>query len=417
MRKSNGSFSILITLAVILLAALALSGCQALAPYNEAHAETEAPIVMQSEEVAVPVEEIADEEMAEPQPEVTSSDDATDANEVSLAPAGSTVWAKEYIQPESMAEVAMAESVTEETAAQDDAPALATASASAKLTNQPGRAIVSARGNHFIVDSVPPIEGPNEEINPLDMILGAQATCALFIAERVGQEEAIPLQDIRVAVEADLDVSGVAGSGADPRLQAMRVHLELPGADDDQIASIVSNFTSRCPVYTTLSRATDIEITVGDEAPSAATEGLNTASVAAQLSNQPGRAIVSARGNHFVIDSVPPLEGPNEERNPLDLMLGSLATCGTFIFERSAQEMDVPIAGITTYVEGDLDPRGLASQDSGINPRLQAFRVTVETEGIDEAQGAEMLEQYKQRCPIYTTLQLAAPIEVSVVTN
>lgn len=129
------------------------------------------------------------------------------------------------------------------------------------------------------------------------------------------------------------------------------------------------------------------------------------------------RAIVSARGNYFVIDSVPTLEGPNEERNPLDLMLGAMATCGTFIFQRAAQGMDVPLNGITTTVEGDLDPRGIVSMESGINPRLQAFRVTIETEGIDEAQGAEMLEQFQQRCPIYTTLTLAAPIEVTVATN
>ena len=196
----------------------------------------------------------------------------------------------------------------------------------------------------------------------------------------------------------------------------MRVHLDLPGANEEQAAQIVDNFTVRCPIYTTLSRATDIEITVGDEAPSAAMEGLNTAALTAQLSNQPGRAIVSARGNHFVIDSVPPLEGPNEERNPLDLILGSLATCGTFIFERSAQELDIPLTSLTTLVEGDFDPRGVAEMGS-IDPRIQAFRVMIEAEGIDDAQAETMSEQFQQRCPIYTTLQHAAPVEITVTTN
>jgi uncharacterized OsmC-like protein len=161
----------------------------------------------------------------------------------------------------------------------------------------------------------------------------------------------------------------------------------------------------------------DIEITVGDEEQSAPTEGLSTASVSAQLSNQPGRAIVSARGNHFVIDSVPPVDGPNEERNPLDLMMGSLATCGTFIFERSAQEMGIPPIGVTTVVEGDLDPRGVASMDAGIDPRIQAFRVNVIVDGIDEEQGEEIKEQYKMRCPIYTTLIRSAPIDITVTTT
>jgi uncharacterized OsmC-like protein len=298
-----------------------------------------------------------------------------------------------------------------------EGPSLATATASSKLTNQPGRAIVSARGNHFIVDSVPPIDGPNEELNPLDMFLGSLATCGVFIAERVADEENFVLDDIQAVVQGDLDPSGLTGNGNDPRLQAMRVHLELTGADEEQADLIVENFMARCPIYTTLSRATDIEITVGDEEQSDPTEGLNTASLSAQLSNQPGRAIVSARGNHFVIDSVPPVDGPNEERNPLDLILGSLATCGTFIFERSAQEMGIPPIAITTVVEGDLDPRGVASMDAGINPRFQAFRVNLTVDGIDDEQAEEMTEQFKQRCPIYTTLVRSAPIDITVMTD
>jgi uncharacterized OsmC-like protein len=364
MKSINMQISFRVPMMILFILVLLLSACQALEPSQTAQADSPVAVEQESAAAAEPVQEV----------------------------------------------------VEEPAAAASDEPQLATAKASAKLTNQAGRAIVSARGNHFIVDSVPPLEGPNEELNPLDMILGSLATCGMFIAERVAQEEAIPLEDVLVAVEGDLDASGVAGSGADPRLQQMRVHLDLPGANEEQAAQIVDNFTVRCPIYTTLSRATDIEITVGDEAPPAAMEGLNTAALTAQLSNQPGRAIVSARGNHFVIDSVPPLEGPNEERNPLDLILGSLATCGTFIFERSAQELDIPLTSLTTLVEGDFDPRGVAEMGS-IDPRIQAFRVMIEAEGIDDAQAETMSEQFQQRCPIYTTLQHAAPVEITVTTN
>lgn len=381
MKSKINRITLQVPLILLFIFALLLNACQALEPSQAAQADSVEAAAGTSSGAVEPVEEA----VAEP--------------------------------AEESAEEAAEKSATNDGPESSDESQLATAKASAKLTNQPGRAIVSARGNHFIVDSVPPIEGPNEELNPLDMMLGALATCGLFIAERVAQEEAIPLEDVLVAVEGDLDVTGVAGSGTDPRLQAMRVHLDLPGADQAQAAQIVDNFTVRCPIYTTLSRATDIEITVGDETPSAATEGLNTAKLSAQLSNQPGRAIVSARGNHFVIDSVPPLEGPNEERNPLDLMLGSLATCGTFIFERSAQEMSVPLTEITTYVEGDFDPRGVASQEESINPRIQAFRVNIETEGIDDGQADAMTEEFQQRCPIYTTLERAAPVEITVSTS
>lgn len=288
---------------------------------------------------------------------------------------------------------------------------LATAMVSSQLSNQPGRAIVSARGNHFVVDSVPPLEGPNEEINPLDMALGSLATCGIFIAERAAEELDYPLATATAHVETDFDPSGVAGSGVNPRLQVFRVHLDLPGLTGAQITEVVDRFEVRCPIYTTLSRSAPIAVTTGTQAMAAATEGLATAKASAQLSNQRGRAIVTARGNHFVVDSVPPLDGPNEERNPLDLMLGALATCGTFVYEKSAIDMGSPLSSVTAVVEGDFDPRGVRGAD--VNPRLRAFRVHITLAGASADQVATMTQHFQDRCPIYTTLIRSAPIVIT----
>lgn len=201
------------------------------------------------------------------------------------------------------------------------------------------------------------------------------------------------------------------GEPVDPRIQALRVHLTLTGPDADQAGALVDNFIRRCPLYTTLVRSIPIEVTVNDEAMGAPIEGLASAQVSAQLSNQPGRAIVSARGNHFIIDSVPPLQGPNEERNPLDLLLGALGTCGSFIYERVAQEQGLSLRGVSAAVEADLDPRGLAGEP--IDPRIQALRVHLTAQGIEAAQAEMLMAQFQARCPIYTTLTLAAPIEVT----
>ena len=182
-----------------------------------------------------------------------------------------------------------------EAATEVEAPSLATAAAVTRLSNQPGRAIVSARGNHFIVDSVPPIGGPNEEINPLDVMLGAMATCGTFIYETAAQEMGIDLDGITATVEGDFDPAGLKGEGVDPRLQAFRVHLDVPGATEEQLEELEKAYTTRCPIYTTLSRSAPIEITTNEEQPSSPAEGLATGIAVAQVSNQPGRAIVSAR--------------------------------------------------------------------------------------------------------------------------
>ena len=136
---------------------------------------------------------------------------------------------------------------------------------------------------------------------------------------------------------------------------------------------------------------------------------LTTAALSSTLV-QPGRSIVHARGNHFVVDSVPPLGGPNEERNPLDLLLGSLATCGLFIFESGAIELDMPLESLSVAVEGDLAVKGL--KDGSVNPRVRAFRVMIDAQGISDEDFEVLHERWKIRCPIYTTLIRSAPIEV-----
>ena len=299
--------------------------------------------------------------------------------------------------------------------AEPKSSSLATASAVSRLSNQPGRAIVTARGNHFVVDSVPPLGGPNEEINPLDLMLGALATCGAFVYETAAEEMGIPLTEIAATVEGDLNPAGVKDGSVNPRIQAIRVHMDLTGASEEQAEELAKEFQARCPIYTTLSRSAPIEISTGEKTEASVAEGLATATAVARLSNQPGRAIVSARGNHFVVDSVPPLGGPNEERNPLDLALGALATCGTFIYETAAEEMGIALTEITTTVEGDFDAQGV--KDGSVNPRIQALRVKMELSGATAEQAEKLSEEFQARCPIYTTLSRSAPIEIQNVTE
>ncbi len=139
---------------------------------------------------------------------------------------------------------------------------------------------------------------------------------------------------------------------------------------------------------------------------------LATASVPSRLVNRPGRAIVPARGHHFVVDSPAALDGPNEEINPADVPLAALATCGTFICETAAQEMGIPLHSIAVTAAGDFDPRGLCG--GGVNPRMQAFRVRLALAGPSAVQAEALAEAFRTRCPVYTTFMRAAPIELEI---
>ncbi len=296
--------------------------------------------------------------------------------------------------------------------AQEDSN-LATASAVTELSNQFGRTLISARGNHFIVDSAPPLGHPAEEINPVEALLGALSTCGLFIYETAAQEMDIPLNSLSNTVQGDFDVSGLSGASENnPRVQEFRVHFELDGPDADQAAMLAEQFSMRCPIYTTLIKSAPIVITTNDEemgGPSA--EGLGTATISASLSNQPGRAIVNVRDNFYVIDSVPPLGGPNLAVNPLDLLLAAQGSCAAVIMERAAIDEAIPFGGVVATVEADFDPAGLV--DGSVDPALQAMRVhfEIDTETPEEAQF--LVDEWLARCPIYNTLSRSTEVEVT----
>jgi len=142
---------------------------------------------------------------------------------------------------------------------------------------------------------------------------------------------------------------------------------------------------------------------------------LATASVTSHLSGQPGRAIVAARGHRFIVDSPPPLGGPNEEINPIDVLLSALATCGTFVCETAAHEMDIPLDAVAVTAAGDFDPRGVCGEP--VDPRIQEFRVWLALSGPTEAQAEALAKAFRTRCPVYTTLSRAAPIELEVAVE
>lgn len=140
------------------------------------------------------------------------------------------------------------------------------------------------------------------------------------------------------------------------------------------------------------------------------TKRLATSTITAQLSNLRGRAIVSARGHHFVADSPVALGGPSEEVSPLDLLLSSLGSCCLFVCERAALEQGFPLLNMSVSVAGDSDPRGIYGEP--VESRIQAIRVWVIFQGITEEQSAVLVDALKTRCPIYTTLVRSVPITV-----
>jgi uncharacterized OsmC-like protein len=139
---------------------------------------------------------------------------------------------------------------------------------------------------------------------------------------------------------------------------------------------------------------------------------LATASASCRLSNETGRALLTLRAQHVVTDSPPTLGGPNEAPNPVEMLLGALAGCATFVCERAAQEMGIPLTAVAVTAAGDFDPRGVCGEN--VDPRFQSFKLRLALEGPDAAQRELLLQAFKTRCPVYTTLSRAAPVEITL---
>ncbi len=290
----------------------------------------------------------------------------------------------------------------------EDVP-LATGSAVTELSNQFGRTIITARGNTFLVDSAPPLGHPSEEMNPVEAMLASLATCGLFVYETAAQEMDIPLNAAAMTVQGDFDVKGLSGAeDVDPYVQEFRAHLTLDGPNAEQADALFEQWSLRCPIYTTLIQASPIVVTVNDEEMGGkSAEGLGTAAISASLSNQPGRAIVNVRNNYLIVDSVPPLGGPNLEVNPM----AAQGSCGAVIMERAAIDNDIELGGVIGTVSADFDARGLV--DGSVDPSIQAMRVHWEIDTENDADAHFLIDQWLARCPIYNTLRRAMDVTVT----
>jgi uncharacterized OsmC-like protein len=141
-------------------------------------------------------------------------------------------------------------------------PRLASAAVTTQLLGLRGRTIVNTKEHHLVVDSPLYLGGPNEEINPIDLLLSSLATHTLFTIEKYAQQNRIPLDDLKISISADYDPRGMLGEPVDAGLQALKVQMVVSGPTEVQLKELTEAFTTRCPIYVTLARAVKINLDI-----------------------------------------------------------------------------------------------------------------------------------------------------------
>jgi uncharacterized OsmC-like protein len=144
---------------------------------------------------------------------------------------------------------------------------LSTAAVTSQLLGLRGRTIVNTKDHHLVVDSPLYLGGPNEEINPIDLLLSSLATHGLFVIEKIAQQMRIPLDDLRISVGADFDPRGVLGEPVDAGLHLLKVMLYMAGPSEAEAKELAEAFKTRCTIYVTLVRAVKINLEVSVSKP------------------------------------------------------------------------------------------------------------------------------------------------------
>jgi uncharacterized OsmC-like protein len=119
-----------------------------------------------------------------------------------------------------------------------------------------------------------------------------------------------------------------------------------------------------------------------------------------------GRVLVSARDQHLVVDGPVQNGCPGEAPTPAEMFLSGVAACGVELIQVLAKQREVPLRSIHAAIE--------ATQDRGapVRPDVSGFnsvRVHLELAGVTPEQGADLVDGFKRRCPLYGTVAVACP--------
>ena len=119
-----------------------------------------------------------------------------------------------------------------------------------------GRAVYEAQAH-------PGVGGPGTGACSGDLLLGALAACAQLTCQMVATATGVPVRDLNVRVEGDLDLRGTLGLDRDvgAGFDAVRVTFEVdaPDADAAQLEALQEKTERYCTVLQTLLRPPRIE--------------------------------------------------------------------------------------------------------------------------------------------------------------
>ena len=117
----------------------------------------------------------------------------------------------------------------------------------------------------------------------------------------------------------------------------------------------------------------------------------------------------------LTIDEPESLGGTDTGPNPVELILGALASCQEITYRAFAEALDIPLDRVSVKIEGDIDLRGFFAVDDNVRAGFKDIRGTVE---LDSPASPETLAQLKKivdaHCPVLDILQAPVPVSLNL---
>ena len=121
----------------------------------------------------------------------------------------------------------------------------------------------------------------------------------------------------------------------------------------------------------------------------------------------PGRVLCNARNHHFIVDGPVQNGFPGEEITPPEAFLCGVAACGV-----GARPNVCRPAGIAPSISKD---NAQCHTDRG-NPVRTDYTVfnkvhlDVRVKGVTQEQGAQLVDAFTHRCPLFGSVAVATPV-------
>ena len=116
--------------------------------------------------------------------------------------------------------------------------------------------------------------------------------------------------------------------------------------------------------------------------------------VNARSTDTHGRVMCNVRNHHFVIDGPVQNGCPGEEVTPAELFLTGIAACGVELLQAFAKADRVPLRGVKVEIDGVLDRGNPVRSDLSV---LNSVHLRFQLAGVTEAQGAALIDRFKNR--------------------